>query len=160
MTEMPTGFAPDAAESATRINGVVDIPRPGRVAGWAIDRADPGAAVVVTVLREGRVVAEVRADAHRPDLERGGIGTGRYGFAIDLDPPLDPGLEFTLTAVARAADGTSGELRPVGRARPTDDAGSRLAQRTFAELRAPTRRLGPPRGAAGSRRRGSRRRGA
>jgi hypothetical protein len=135
MTEMPDDFTPDDDDAATqRINGVIDVPRPGRVAGWAIDRSDPEAAVTVTVLREGRVVGEVRADAHRPDLERGGIGTGRYGFALDLDPPLEPGFEFTVTAIARASDGTTGEIRPVGRARPAEDAGRRLAERTFAEV--------------------------
>jgi hypothetical protein len=134
MTEMPEDFTPDEAVSAQRINGVIDVPRPGRVAGWAIDRADPDAAVMVTVLREGRVIGEVRADAHRADLERGGIGTGRYGFALELDPPLEPGFEFTVTAVARAGDGTTGEIRPVGRARPSGDEDRRLAERTFDEL--------------------------
>ena len=134
MTDMPDDFAPDTEVPVQRINGVIDVPRPGRVAGWAIDRADPDAAVTVTVLREGGVVAEVRADNHRPDRERGGIGTGRYGFALDLDPPLEPGFEFTVTAIARAGDGASGEVRPVGRARPSDDADRRLAERTFAEL--------------------------
>lgn len=136
MTEMPKSLLPDAAgdQPEARINGVLDVPRPGRVAGWAIDRADPAAAVTVTVLREGRVVAEVRADAYRPDLERGGIGTGRYGFALDLDPPLDPGFEFTIAAIARADDGTTGEIRPVGRARPAEDPSRRLAERTFCEL--------------------------
>jgi hypothetical protein len=135
MTEMTDRFTPDATtDSGPRINGVLDVPRANRVAGWAIDRADPAAAVTVTILREGRLVGEVRADAHRPDLERGGIGTGRYGFAVDLDPPLEPGFEFTVTAIARADDGTSGEIRAVGRARPSDDAARRLAERTFAEL--------------------------
>ncbi len=134
MTEMPTEFSPDTAEAGGRINGVIDVPRADRVAGWAIDRADSSAAVIVTILREGRVVGEVRADAHRPDLERGGIGTGRYGFSLVLDPPLEPGFEFTLTAVARAADGTSGELRPIGRVKSAEDPDRRLAERTFAEV--------------------------
>lgn len=134
MTDMPTEFTDEDASSGQRINGVIDVPRPGRVAGWAIDRADPQAAVTVTVLRDGRPVAQVVADAHRPDLERGGIGTGRYGFALDLDPPLEPGFEFTVGAVARAADGVSGDLRPVGRARPTGDAARRLVERCYMEL--------------------------
>ncbi len=134
MTDMPTAFAPDDADHDGRINGVIDVPRPGRVAGWAIDRADQNATVSVSILREGRLVAELRADAHRPDLERGGIGTGRYGFSLDLEPPLEPGFEFTISAIARAADGTSGDLRAVGRAKPSGDADRRLAERTFAEV--------------------------
>lgn len=134
MTEMSNEFVPDAADPDQRINGVLDVPRSGRVSGWAIDRADENAAVIVTILREGRVIGEVRADSHRPDLQRGGIGTGRYGFALDLEPPLDPGFEFTITAIARADDGASGEVRPVGRAKPSQDPDRRLAERTFSEL--------------------------
>ncbi len=136
MTDMPARF--DAATEDTdahgRINGVVDVPRRGRVAGWAIDRSDPEAGVTVRITREGRVVGEVRADQHRPDLERGGIGTGRYGFALDLDPPLEPGLEFTVAASARADDGTTAELRRVGRVRLAEDPARRLAERSFEEL--------------------------
>jgi hypothetical protein len=136
MTDMPARF--DAAAEDTgahgRINGVVDVPRPGRVAGWAIDRSDPEAGVTVRITREGRVVGEVRADQHRPDLERGGIGSGRYGFALDLDPPLETGFEFTVAASARADDGTTAELRRVGRAKPAEDPARRLAERSFEEL--------------------------
>lgn len=134
MTAIPEDFTPDSDATAQRINGVIDVPRANRVAGWAIDRADPEAAVTVAIMREGRVVGEVRADTHRADLERGGIGTGQYGFAFELDPPLEPGFEFTVTAIARAEDGTTGEVRPVGRVRPTEDQDRRLAQRTFTEL--------------------------
>ncbi len=135
MSENSPRLAADAeAASGARINGVIDVPRPGRVSGWAIDRADPDAAVTVQIVREGRLIGEVRADDHRPDLERGGIGTGRYGFAFDLDDPLEPGFEFTIRAVARAEDGTSGELRQVGRAKPSEDPARRLAERGYEEL--------------------------
>lgn len=135
MNDIPARLAAASeAESGARINGVIDVPRPGRVSGWAIDRADPDAAVTVRIAREGRVIVEVRADDHRPDLERGGIGTGRYGFAIDLDEPFEPGFEFTVQAVALADDGTSGELRRIGRAKPAEDPGRRLAERGFEEL--------------------------
>jgi hypothetical protein len=135
MTDMPTRFAdPGEASSGARINGVIDVPRPGRVAGWAIDRGDPDAAVTIRIEQEGRLVGEVRADAYRPDLERGGIGTGRYGFTFDLDPPVEPGFEFTITATARANDGMSGNLSPIGRAKTVDDANRRLSERVFNEL--------------------------
>lgn len=136
MTDMPAEFRSDPTDSDARINGVIDVPRTGRVAGWAIDRSDENATVIVTVFREGRVVGEVRADAHRPDLERGGIGTGCYGFTLDIDPPVEPGFEFTITATARADDGTSGDLRQIGRARPAEDSARRLAERTFTDLTA------------------------
>lgn len=143
MSQMPTEIVadPDAdtgaeAEAETRINGVLDVPRRDRAAGWAIDRADAEAAVVVTILREGRVVAEVTADTYRGDLERGGIGTGRYGFSVPLEPPVEPGFEFTVTAVARTGDGTTGALRPIGTARPAEDPERRLAQRLLMEVAA------------------------
>ena len=135
MTDMPTRLAADGeASTGARINGVIDVPQTGRVSGWAIDRGDPDAAVTVRIAREGCLVGEVRADSYRPDLERGGIGTGRYGFALDLVAPLEPGFEFTVTAMARADDGTSGELRRIGRAKAAEDPGRRLAERLFEEL--------------------------
>lgn len=97
-----------------RVNGVVDTLRSNRIAGWAIDRSDVSAAVRVEILRDGRLWRSVMADRHRPDLEKGGIGTGRYGFAVEIDPPVEPGLEFTVQAVAYTTDGQSAPLKPVG----------------------------------------------
>lgn len=114
-----------------RVNGVYDLPSPNRVAGWAIDRADPEASVAVEIFREGILVQRTRADRHRPDLERGGIGTGRYGFSVNLDPPIPPEMAFTLTVRAVTADGTAGPLRPTGEATPNDDPLLRLLERTF-----------------------------
>lgn len=122
---------PTAADAGPRIYGVVDAIRPGRVAGWAIDRADSAAAVEIDVRREGRLVATVRADRPRRDLERGGVGTGRYGFACDLDPPLQPGFEFTLTATARTADGATCELKRAGAREVEASTDRRLVERIF-----------------------------
>lgn len=133
MTDMPIRLEADR-DVNVRINGVIDVPRPGRVSGWAIDRSDPEAVVTVQIAREGRPLGEVRADAYRADLERGGIGTGRYGFSFDLDTPLEPGFEFTVTATAVADDGTSGELRRIGRAKLAEDPARRLAERLFEEV--------------------------
>ncbi|HCQ63920.1 MAG TPA: hypothetical protein DIU07_01515 [Rhodobacteraceae bacterium] len=123
-----------AAPAAVRINGVYDLPSPSRIAGWAIDRADPDAAVEVEIYREGALLQRTRADRFRPDLERGGIGTGRYGFSVDLDPPVAPEMVFTLTVRAVTGDGTSGPLRPTGEATPNDDPLLRLLERTFDEM--------------------------
>jgi hypothetical protein len=109
--ETVPALPPAAVDPGPRLYGVFDVARPDRVAGWAIDRADARASVLIELLREGRPVATVRADRHRPDLVKGGVGGGDYGFSIPLDPPLEPGFEFTLTAFARAADGTRIALR-------------------------------------------------
>jgi hypothetical protein len=125
--------APPPAPAAVgpRLYGVIDVLRSDRIAGWAIDRADSAATVEVEIRREGRVVATVRADRMRRDLERGGVGTGRYGFACDLSPPLDPGFEFTVAAVARRADGATCELRRAGPAETSENAERRLVERIF-----------------------------
>lgn len=99
-----------------RVNGVVDVLRANRIAGWAIDRLDSAGSVTVEVFRDGHPYQSVTADRYRPDLERGGIGTGRYGFSVEIDPPVDAGLEFTVTAIARTDDGHSAPLKPTGAA--------------------------------------------
>jgi hypothetical protein len=114
-----------------RIYGVVDNVRPTRIAGWAIDRSDSATSVDIDVRREGKLLATVRADRPRRDLERGGVGTGRYGFVCELDPPIQPGFEFTVTATARTADGATCELKKAGQKddeRPTE---LRLVERIF-----------------------------
>ncbi|PZX17122.1 hypothetical protein LX81_01754 [Palleronia aestuarii] len=141
MPEMSSNAADPEAGTDGRLNGVVDVPRANRVAGWAIDRADPEAAVTVRVTREGRVVAELRADTPRPDLERNGIGTGRYGFSVDLDPPLEPGFEFTIEATAHVDGVAPMPLRRIGRAADRDEPGRRLPERTFEEVVALRARL-------------------
>ena len=127
----PATAASSARGAQQRINGVYDLPAPGRIAGWAIDRADPEACVEVVIRREGRTVARVRADNYRPDLEKGGIGTGRYGFSVEIDPPLAPGMGFTVTADAIASDGAAGPLRATGAARPGEDPERALLERLF-----------------------------
>ena len=134
--------AEPAADQGPRLYGVFDLARPDRVAGWAIDRADAGASVEVEILREGRLVATVRADRHRPDLAKGGVGSGNYGFSVPLDPPVEPGFEFTLAAFARAADGARLPLRRG--TRPAPDPERRVLERVFEAVTAP--REAPPLG--------------
>lgn len=127
--------APDVApgDGGPRLYGVVDAVKPDRIAGWVIDRRDSRAALDVEVRREGRLVATVKAARPRRDLEKAGVGTGCYGFACEIDPPIEPGFEFTLTVTARAADGTAEPLR-----RPVSQTGGpdrRLLERVFEEIR-------------------------
>ncbi len=137
MTEEKSGESPawDGDRNPGQpIFGVVDLLRPNRIAGWAVDRRDSAAAVTVEIWREGLRVAAVRADRLRPDLVSGGVGGGHYGFAADIDPPIEPGFEFTVTARARTADGAEAML---GRSTPKQgkaDADRRLAERMFDEI--------------------------
>lgn len=123
-------------DSGPRLYGVVDVLRTDRIAGWAIDRTDASVALDVEIQREGRTVAVVRADRPRADLVKTGVGTGRYGFVCDLDPPLEPGFEFTMTAVARAADGVSLELRRSGSRGGRGDPERRVVERLYEEVKA------------------------
>ncbi|MER2510101.1 MAG: hypothetical protein ABTQ27_15290 [Amaricoccus sp.] len=122
------------AEIGPRVYGVFDLTRPDRVAGWAIDRASSAAAVEVEIRREGKLVATVRADRHRADLEKGGIGTGDYGFGATISPPVEPGFEFTVTAIARAADGTPGELKRGGSKGAAVAPEQRVVERVYEEV--------------------------
>ncbi len=108
MRPVDDALTPSGVDEATlgpRLYGVIDVIKPDRIAGWAIDRSDSQAALMIDIAREGVPVGTVRADRSRKDLERGGVGTGRYGFAFEMTPPLEPGFEFTVSATARAADG-------------------------------------------------------
>lgn len=99
-----------------RLYGVVDVIRPNRVAGWVIDRTDPGAHAEVEVRREGRIIATIAANRPRKDLARGGVGTGNYGFSVALEPVLEPGMEFTISVTARSQDGDEAALQTVVKA--------------------------------------------
>jgi hypothetical protein len=122
------------ATAGPRIQGAIDVLRPDRIAGWAVDRADPARPVLVELRREGRLVARIAADRSRPDLARGGLGSGAAGFRAEIEPPLEPGFEFTLTATAVAPDGTRAELRRVGAAAPAPDPARRLLERLHADM--------------------------
>lgn len=126
-----------------RVYGAFDLARPDRAAGWAIDRASASATVEVDLYREGKRIATLRADRHRPDLEKGGVGTGRYGFVAEISPPIEPGFEFTVTAVARAADGTTGPLKRTGSRSGSVAPEQRVVERIFEEVTA-LGRAAPP----------------
>ncbi len=68
--------------------GHVDGLHDGMITGWvALD--DPAAAPPqVGLYGGGRLLAQTTANLWREDLVRAGIGSGRHGFAIPLDPVL------------------------------------------------------------------------
>ena len=129
--EAQSAAATGAVALPARLIGALDMVRPDRIGGWALDRANRAATLEIEVFREGRRIASLRADRPRKDLARGADGSGNHGFAVALDPPLEPGFEFTVTALARAADGTTADLRRPATA--TADPGQRLLERLFEE---------------------------
>jgi hypothetical protein len=129
----PAALPQPAAAIGPRIYGVVDVLRPDRVGGWAIDRSDADAALEIDIQRDGALIATVRADRLRKDLEKGSVGSGRYGFACPLTPPLEPGFEFTVTVTARTADGVVAELRRPAAA-AAGDPERRVIERIYGEV--------------------------
>lgn len=119
------------AQKEGRVNGVVDLPSPTRISGWAIDRADPNAHVDVDVYFEGKLIGRVAASDHRKDLERNGIGTGNYGFKFDLAHQIEPEMSFAIQAIARTKDGVSADLRNTGRAAHSEYPALRLSERAL-----------------------------
>jgi hypothetical protein len=126
---------PDTSpEPVSRLYGVIDVLRPNRIAGWAIDRSDPRAALDIDILREGTPIATVRAERPRRDLEARGLGTGRYGFSAAIEPPIESGFEFTIEAVARAPDGERADLKRAGPAAAGEDPARRLLEAVYMRL--------------------------
>lgn len=142
--ETPPATGPDGGP---RLYGVMDVLRLDRVAGWAIDRTDAAAALEIEIRREGRPVATVRADRLRKDLERGGLGTGRYGFTCTLRAPAgarlrihrDRGCPQRRWRAAGPEAPRGGDAKPRPRAA---DAGTPL--RGSDGDREPARRAAPP----------------
>ena len=73
------------------------------VSGW-VALAEGGGQVAVELVVNGVVQPPVVADGYRADLEAAGMGDGRRGFRLVLDPPLDPRRRH-LVRVRRALDG-------------------------------------------------------
>jgi pyruvate-formate lyase-activating enzyme len=69
------------------MQGFLDSAFRGHVKGWAWDAGRPDAALTIEVFLNGTLVGEVTADRFRADLKSEGIGTGQYGF--ELQVPLD-----------------------------------------------------------------------
>lgn len=58
----------------------------GKLRGWIVDTAQPEEPVAFTLVVGGEAVAEVRADAPRPDAARRFGTAGRHGFVVPVDP--------------------------------------------------------------------------
>ena len=67
-----------------REHGFIDEITAHNVRGWIRDRKRPNTAITVAVLDNGELVGRSVANIYREDLEKAGIGLGRYGFEISL----------------------------------------------------------------------------
>lgn len=66
------------------IEGYVDEATTSSIIGWLYRNSDPDAALDVEIVADGRVVATLRADAYRADLQQAGKGNGRHAFSFNL----------------------------------------------------------------------------
>lgn len=75
--------------------GAVDRVESNRISGWAWNPEDPEGVVLVEILDGDRVLATVRADKFRKDLQSLG-GRGNHAFGLNLDPSLLPDSVHTI----------------------------------------------------------------
>ena len=68
------------------VAGHIDEITMDRVAGWVWDRRKPRGILRASLLMDGEPLASAEANQFREDLQRAGIGSGQYGFAIRLPP--------------------------------------------------------------------------
>lgn len=84
---------------------------PVQVHGWLRAPAWPGAAVRATLLADGRVVGDAVADRPRADLAAAGMGDGRHGFTVAVDPALlPPGTVLTAASTEEGGGPAGGRL--------------------------------------------------
>ena len=73
------------AESLANVSIVGSFVVSGRrVSGWTWDKMSPESSLQVELRLDGQALSSTTADRQRQDLERAGVGTGRYGFALEL----------------------------------------------------------------------------
>ena len=63
------GLRQDTPET-TSLRGFVDVVAPKLISGWAQNPEHPAVPVCLEIVADGRVIGEVLANLHRPDLER------------------------------------------------------------------------------------------
>jgi hypothetical protein len=97
----PVASPPTATTRPPRYEGVLQGIGNGVALGWVLDRADPAARVGVSVVVDGEVVAEGRAEVARPDLAELGLGdSGAHGFMVALPERLQTPARHRILVLA------------------------------------------------------------
>jgi hypothetical protein len=86
------------------LEGHVDVADWRLIAGWAFNPAEPETPLWLECVIDDRPPVRFLANMLRGDLQREGVGTGRYGFHLSLPAPLDPTQPHQVT-VRRESDG-------------------------------------------------------
>lgn len=93
---------------ASAYEGFLDAATCTSIDGWAWNRGDQGARLVIEIIDGSRVLARVAAERERRDLAAAGIGDGRYAFSFGVPTALRDGMPH---AIGARIAGTSVELR-------------------------------------------------
>jgi len=80
------------------IEGFLDIVKGNKVIGWARDPHTAFKRIEVEILVDGRHAGTVKADQHRIDLAKKGIGDGRHAFGFELPEEFQDGKEHLVSA--------------------------------------------------------------
>lgn len=84
------------------VQGFVDDVTRETIRGWAWNRADANAPVMLDVLDHDEVIGTILANEFRGDLADAGIGNGRHGYHLTLSRPLDPERRHVITVRTKA----------------------------------------------------------
>lgn len=95
-------LATRAGIAAGPLLGSVDTVTAAGMSGWADDGSGHPVALELTI--DGIIRPPVLSDQPRDDLAAAGIGDGRRGFTLKLEPPLQPRHRHLLR-IRRALDG-------------------------------------------------------
>lgn len=89
-----------SSTSPAPLRGSIDAVHGGCCQGWAFDPAS-ASPVEVELFIDGQPAGRARADLHRVDLEREGMGNGCYGFSIGIPAALHDGRHHHMEARGR-----------------------------------------------------------
>ncbi|KQS30684.1 hypothetical protein [Dyadobacter sp. Leaf189] len=68
-----------------------------KISGWVRDKNNTNTALKVEIMDGNTILSTVVAEKYRADLKSKGLGTGNYGFSIDVPPSLKDGASHSLT---------------------------------------------------------------
>lgn len=110
----------NAAQAAPELTlrGHVDSATTLRISGWAFQPDKPdGPPVTLVLSHEGAIFARCEANKHRGDLERAGLGHGRWGFELSAKacriPPAGSVIEIQRESDMRSLPGSPSVVRVV-----------------------------------------------
>jgi glycosyltransferase involved in cell wall biosynthesis len=105
--------APKPEEAAPKhLTGSIDRCNSLRVSGWVRDSLQPDEALSLLVTKDNQLLGRLLANGYREDLQKAGIGDGRFAFDLNFAQPLTP-TETHIIHVISEADGSEIPGSPV-----------------------------------------------